>query len=76
MRTTSIYSPQHKASRYVQLAHILRTRGRSAPYGRTVHCTSNSYNSHLKHVSAVRKSQAWMVRQPRLDGPGPVNMKS
>jgi hypothetical protein len=58
MSSTSIYSSQHKASRYVQLAHILRTRGRSAPYVRTVCRTSNIYNSRLKPVSAFRKSQA------------------
>jgi hypothetical protein len=27
----SIYSPPQKSNCYVQLAHILRTRGRSAP---------------------------------------------
>jgi hypothetical protein len=31
MSSTYIYSPQHKASRYVQLAQVLRTRGRSVP---------------------------------------------
>jgi hypothetical protein len=58
----------------VQLAHVLRTRGRSAPYGRTFPRTSNDYKDRLKHVSAVRKSQARTVRPPRLDGLGPVNM--
>jgi hypothetical protein len=59
----------------MQLAHVLRTRGWSAPHGGTVRCTSNGYNDRLKLVSGVRKSQARMVRQPRPDGPGPVNMK-
>jgi hypothetical protein len=75
MSSTSIYSPHLNTSHYVQLAHILRTRGRSAPYGCTVDRISNGYNSHLGHVSAVRKSQAQMVCQPRPDGSGPVNLK-
>jgi hypothetical protein len=29
----------------------------------------------LKLVSAVRKSQAWTIRPPGPDGPGPVNME-
>jgi hypothetical protein len=37
--------------------------------------TSNDYNSRLKPISAVRKSQAQTVRQSRPDGPGPVNLK-
>jgi hypothetical protein len=67
--------PDLNTSCYVQLAHILRTRGWSAPYGRTVCRTSNDYNSCLKLVSAVRKIQARMVRQPRPDGLGLVNLK-
>jgi hypothetical protein len=55
MSYTSIYSPQHIYSRYVQLAQFLRTRGRSAPYGRTVRCTSNNYIDRLKPVKVVRK---------------------
>jgi hypothetical protein len=62
MSSTSIYSPQHKPSHYVQLAHVLRTRGRSAPHGRTVHHTNNGYNDRLKLVSAIKKSQARTVR--------------
>ena len=73
--SASIYSPQHKPSHYVQLAHVLRTRGQSAPHGRIVRHTTNRYNDHLKHVSAIRKSQAQTVRQPRPDAPGPVNLK-
>jgi hypothetical protein len=42
-------------SRYVQLAQLLRTRRRSAPYGRTVRRTSNDYIDRLKPVRAVRK---------------------
>jgi hypothetical protein len=57
------------------LGHFLRTCRRSAPYGRTVRRKSNGYNSHLKHVSAIRKSQAQTVRQPRPDAPGTVNLK-
>jgi hypothetical protein len=56
-------------------AHILRTRVRSAPYGRTIHHTGNGYNSCLKLVSAVRKSQVRTVRQPRPDGSRPSNLK-
>jgi hypothetical protein len=67
--------PQHKASRYVQLAQVLRTRGWSAPHGRTVCLTSNGYNARLKCIRVVRKSQARTVCQPRLDGPGLVNMR-
>jgi hypothetical protein len=37
----SIYSPHQNSNRYVQLAQFLRTRGLSAPLGRTVHRTSN-----------------------------------
>jgi hypothetical protein len=59
----------------VQLVQVLRTRGRSAPHGRTVRRTSNGYKYRLKPVSAVIKSQAWTVRPPRPDGPGPVNME-
>jgi hypothetical protein len=36
-----IYSPPQNSNHYVQLAQILRTRGRSAPLGRTVRRTSN-----------------------------------
>jgi hypothetical protein len=63
-------APQHKPSRYVQLAHVLRTRGRSASRG-----TSNGYKDRLKPASAVRKNQPQTVRPPRLDNLGPVNMK-
>jgi hypothetical protein len=38
----SIYSPPHISNRYVQLAQFLRTRGRSAPLGRTVRRTGNN----------------------------------
>jgi hypothetical protein len=41
MSSPSIYSPPHNSNRYVQLAQFLRTRGRSAPLGRTVRRTSN-----------------------------------
>jgi hypothetical protein len=75
MSSTSIYSPQHKTSHYVQLAHVLRTRGRFTPYGRTIRRTSNDYNSRLKRVRAIRKSQALTVHLSRPDGPGPVNMR-
>ena len=73
--STSIYSPQLKPSRYVQLAQLLRTRGRCALHVRMVRRTSNGYKDHLKPVSAIRKSQARTVRPPRSDGLGPVNMK-
>jgi hypothetical protein len=59
----------------VQIAQLLRTRGRSAPHGRTVRRTSNGYKDHLKHVSVVRKSQARTVRPPEPDGPGSVNLE-
>ena len=59
----------------MQLAQLLRTRGESAPHGRMVRHTSNNYKGRLKPVSAVRKSQAGTVRQPKPDGPGPVNLK-
>jgi hypothetical protein len=75
MGYTSIYSPPHNFNRYVLEAHILRTRGRSAPYGRTVRHTSNNYNPHSKHVSAVRKSQAQTVRQPQPNGSRPIDLK-
>jgi hypothetical protein len=68
MSSTSIYSPPVNSSRYVLEAHILRKHGRSTP-GRTVRRTSNGYNSRLEPVGAVRKCQAWTVRQPRPDGP-------
>jgi hypothetical protein len=42
MISPSIYSPLHISNRYVQLAQLLRTRGRFAPLGRTVRHTSNS----------------------------------
>jgi hypothetical protein len=45
-------------SRYVQLAQLLRTRGRSGPHGRTVRRTSNGYIDRLKHVRVVRKVKA------------------
>jgi hypothetical protein len=75
MRCTSIYSPQPKHICYVQLAHVMRTRGRSAPHGRTVRRTSNGYKDCLKPINAVRKSQPQMVRLPRSDGPRPDNME-
>jgi hypothetical protein len=53
----------------MQLAQVLRTRGRSAPYGWMVRRTSNDYKDCLKPVGAVRKSQARMVRALRPDGP-------
>jgi hypothetical protein len=56
MSFTSIYSPQHKPSRYVQLAQVLRTRRRSAPHGWTVRRTSNDYKDRLKHVRCQKKS--------------------
>jgi hypothetical protein len=59
----------------VQLAQVLRTRGRSAPHGRTIRHTSNDYKDRLKPVSAIRKSQAQKVRPPRPDSPGPINME-
>jgi hypothetical protein len=37
----SIYSSLHISNRYVQLAQLLHTRGRSTPLGRTVRRTSN-----------------------------------
>jgi hypothetical protein len=43
MSSPSIYSTPLKSNRYVQFAHFLRTRGRSAPYGRTVRRTHNNY---------------------------------
>jgi hypothetical protein len=49
----------------VQLAQVLHTCGRSAPHGRTIRSTSNSYKDHLKLVSAVRKRQARTVRLGR-----------
>jgi hypothetical protein len=48
MSSTSIYSPPHNSNRYVFEAHILRTCGRSVPFGRTLRRTSNDYNSCLK----------------------------
>jgi hypothetical protein len=55
-RATLLFiAPQHICSRYVQLAQFLRTRGRSAPYGRTVRRTNNDYIDRLKPVRAVRK---------------------
>jgi hypothetical protein len=39
----------------VQLAQILRARGQSTPYGRTIRHTSNEYIDYLKPVKAVRK---------------------
>jgi hypothetical protein len=74
-RAPLLFIAQHKPSRYVQLAHVLRTRGRSASYGRTVCRTSNGYKDRLKLASAVEKSQTWTIHPPRPDGPGPVNMK-
>jgi hypothetical protein len=69
MSSTLIYSPELKHSRYVQLAQVLRMRGRSTPHGRTIRCTSNDYKDRLKFVSAVRKVKpglptllGWTVR--------------
>jgi hypothetical protein len=62
MSSTSIYSPQLKHSRYVQLAQVLRRHGRSVLYGRMVRRTSNGYKDRLKLVSAVRKSQTRTVQ--------------
>jgi hypothetical protein len=76
MRSTSIYNPQLKPSRYVQLAQLLHTHRRSAPHGWTVRRTSNDYKDHLKPVSAIRKSQARTVRPPRPNGPGPINLEN
>ena len=56
------WAPPLNSSHYVQLAQLLRMRGRSALYDQTVQHTGNNFSSHLKHVSAVRKSQAQMVR--------------
>jgi hypothetical protein len=75
MSSTSIYSPQHKHRRYVQLAQLLRTRGWSALHGRTVRRTNNGYIDRLKPLRAVRKSQGRTVRPPGPDGPGPVNLE-
>jgi hypothetical protein len=58
MRSTSIYSPQHIHSRYVQLAQLLRTRGRTVPYGWMVRRTSNGYINRLNPVRDVRKVKA------------------
>jgi hypothetical protein len=74
MSSTAIYNPPLNSSRYVQLAQLLRKRERSAPYGRTVRRTCNGYNSCLKSVIGVRKSQAQMVCQPRENGLGPSNL--
>jgi hypothetical protein len=41
MSSPSICSPLLISNRYVQLAQLLRTRGRSAPFGRTVRRTGN-----------------------------------
>jgi hypothetical protein len=46
-----------------------------APHGRTVRRTSNGYKDHLKHVGAVRKSQARTIHPTGPDGPRPVNME-
>ena len=73
--STSIYSPQLKHSRYVQLAQLLRTRGRSAPHGRTARRTSNDYMDRLNPVRAIRKSQGRTVRPPGLDDSRPVNLE-
>jgi hypothetical protein len=55
-RATLLFiAPQHKCSCYVQLAQILCTRGRSAPYGQMVRHTSNGYIDCLKPIRAVRK---------------------
>jgi hypothetical protein len=53
--TLLFIAPQHICSRYVQLAQLLRTCERSAPYGRTVRRTNNDYIDRLKPVRAVRK---------------------
>jgi hypothetical protein len=76
MSSTSIYSPQLKLSRYVQLAQLLRTRGWSTPHGWTIRRTSSSYKNRLKPISTVRKSQTRAVCPLGLDGPGPVNLEN
>jgi hypothetical protein len=58
MSSTSIYNPQHIHRRYVQLAHLLHTCGRSAPHGRTVRHTSYGYIDCLKPIRAVIKVKA------------------
>jgi hypothetical protein len=45
------------------------------PYGRMIRRTSNNYNYHFKPISAVKKSQARMVRQPQPNGSVPGNLK-
>jgi hypothetical protein len=42
----------------VQLAQLLRTRGRFAPHGHTVRCTNNGYMDRLKPVRAIKKVKA------------------
>jgi hypothetical protein len=62
--STSIYSPQHIHSRYVQLAQFMCTRRRSASYGQTVHRTSNDYIDRLKPIRAVRKIKVRQSAHP------------
>jgi hypothetical protein len=45
------------------------------PYSWMVRRTSNNYNSYLKPVSVVGKSQARTVHQPLTDSSGPGNLK-
>jgi hypothetical protein len=76
MSIPSIYTPQFNTSSYEQVAPFLRTCGRSTPYGRTIHHTSNDYISRLKSVRAIRKyrsdglstlvgrSETWQFKEP------------
>jgi hypothetical protein len=67
IRATLLFiAPQNMCSCYVQLAQILRTRGRSTPYGWTVRRTSNGYIDRLKPVRAVRKVKVrWSAHRGR-----------
>jgi hypothetical protein len=61
-RATLVFiAPQHICSRYVQLAQIMRTRGWSAPYGRTVHVPVTAISTVWNLLELSEKS--------RSDGP-------
>jgi hypothetical protein len=66
--------PPNFTSHYVQTKHLLRTRGRSVPSGRTVRRTSNGYKGRFNLIRVVRKRQVQTIRRPRPNGPRPSNL--
>jgi hypothetical protein len=62
--STSIYSHPLFSNSYVQVAHLLGTRGQYALYGRTVRRTRNDNFYHLKCVRAIIKGRSIRSANP------------